>query len=118
MTKFLFLAVVPMLATAAQIPNLEQLKKMTARFAPVEMHADTSALSPRDKKALAKLIKAARVIDDIFMKQLGGGTPALSQKPQHDASPLGKPRLHYFWINKGPWSLVDPEIVQAGLAER
>src|SRR6185437_11628585 len=26
---------------------------------------------------------------------------------QQDKTPLGKARLHYFWINKGPWSEID-----------
>ena len=26
---------------------------------------------------------------------------------QKDATPLGKQRLHYFWLNKGPWSDLD-----------
>ena len=107
MTKSLFLAVVPMFAIVAEIPSLEQLKKMTGRFAPVEMRADTPSLSPGDKKALVKLIEAARVVDDIFMTQLWSGNQGVYQKLQHDASPLGKARLHYFWINKGPWSDLD-----------
>jgi Peptidase family M49 len=104
MIKPLLLAVVPMLATAAQIPDLEQLTKMTARFAPTEMRADTSSLSAGDKRALAKLIEAARVVDEIFMTQLWSGNHALHQLLKLDASPLGKARLHYFWLNKGPWS--------------
>ena len=38
---------------------------MIARYAPVELHADASKLSPGDQKALAKLLDAARVIDHI-----------------------------------------------------
>src|ERR1039457_1160211 len=104
MTKPLLLAFVPMFATAAQIPGLDQLTKMTARFAPTEMRADTSSLSAGDKRALAKLIEAARVVDDIFMTQLWSGNHALRQLLKLDASPLGKARLHYFLLNKGPWS--------------
>ena len=45
------------LAVAA-IPTLNELKNMTARFAPVELRVDTSKLSGGDKQALAKLIEA------------------------------------------------------------
>ncbi len=101
------LLLLPMLATAATIPDLDQLKKMTARFAPAELHADTSALSPGDKQALARLVEAASIIDDIFMRQLWSGNVALYEKLKQDTTPLGKARLHYFWINKGPWSDLD-----------
>ncbi len=101
------LALIPMLATADPIPDLAELKQMTARFAPTELRVDTSALSPGDRKALAKLIGAARIIDAIFMDQLWSGDAALYNKLKRDATPLGKARLHYFWINKGPWSDLD-----------
>jgi hypothetical protein len=101
------LLLLPMLATAATIPGLGQLKKMTARFAPAELHADTAALSPGDKQALARLVEAASIIDDIFMRQLWSGNAALYEKLKQDTTPLGKARLHYFWIEKGPWSDLD-----------
>ena len=104
----LLFALLTMLATAAQVPDLDQLNTMIARFAPTEMRADTSSsLSPGDKQALAKLIEAARIVDEIFMKQLWSGNIALYNKLKADPSPLGKARLHYFWINKGPWSDLD-----------
>ncbi len=80
---------------------------MAARFAPTEMKVDTSKLSAGDRKALAKLVEAARVIDDLFLTQYWAGNHVLYQKLQHDRTPLGRARLHYFWINKGPWSELD-----------
>lgn len=115
----LLIAILPMLATAAQIPDLAQLKQMTARFAPIDMRVDVSGLSPGDKQALAKLIDASRVVDEIFMKQLWSGDVALYHKLQRDTTPLGKARLHYFWINKGPWSDLDGHIAfLPGVPER
>ncbi|HWR36252.1 MAG TPA: hypothetical protein VN622_10325 [Clostridia bacterium] len=94
-------------ATTDGAPNVQQLQKMMARFAPTEMKVDTSALSPGDKKALAKLVEAASVIDDIFLTQFWSGNQALYSKLKKDTTPLGKARLEYFWINKGPWSALD-----------
>ncbi len=117
--KPLLFVFLPMLVTAATIPDLDQLKKMTARFAPAELRVDTSALSPGDKQALAKLVDAARIVDDIFMRQLWSGDVALYNKLKHDTSPLGKARLHYFRINKGPWSDLDGHIAfLPGVPER
>ncbi len=92
---------------ATKVPDLAQLQKMTARFVPTELNVNISNLSDGDRKALVKLIEAARLIDDIFMTQYWSGDHALYAKLQKETSPLGKARLHYFWINKGPWSALD-----------
>jgi hypothetical protein len=92
---------------AASIPDLPALRTMAARFAPTALDVDISALSPGDRKALAKLVQAARIVNHIFMRQFWSGDLALYQKLQEDKSPLGRERLHYFWINKGPWSEID-----------
>ncbi len=92
---------------ATTVPDLAQLQKMAARFSPTDMNVDLSGLSAGDRKALVKLVEAARIIDDIFMTQYWSGDHALYAKLQKDATPLGKARLHYFWINKGPWSSLD-----------
>jgi hypothetical protein len=99
---------IPMLVlTAANIPDLAQLQKMTARFAPTPLRADVSKLSPGDRKALAKLIEASKILNNIFLNQLWSGNQALHAKLAGDTTALGKARLHYFWINKGPWSDID-----------
>jgi len=90
-----------------KVPNLPELNRMIARFAPTELRVDTSALSTGDQKALAKLIEASRMIDDIFLTQVWNGNHKLLSELQKDKSPLGKARLHYFRINKGPWSDLD-----------
>jgi hypothetical protein len=88
-------------------PGLAQLQRMTARFAPTTLRVDTSRLSSGDGQALVKLIEAGRIMDDIFMVQYWSGDPALYARLQKDKTPLGKARLQYFWINKGPWSFLD-----------
>jgi hypothetical protein len=88
-------------------PDAAKLKQMTARFAPTELKVDLSKLSAGDRKALGKLVQAAWVIDDIFLTQYWSGDQELWAKLKKDHSELGKARQHYFWINKGPWSLLD-----------
>jgi len=100
-------SLVILLAAAAVMPDLSQLTQMTARFAPVKIKYDTSKLSSGDRKALAKLIDAAKVLNHVFMDQLWSGNRDLYDQLQKDTSPLGKARLHYFWLNKGPWSDLD-----------
>jgi hypothetical protein len=96
-----------LLAAAAAMPDLSQLKQMSARFAPVQLKYDEAGLSSGDRRALPKLVEAAKVLNLVFMDQLWSGDRALYEKLQKDASPLGKERLHHFWLNKGPWSDLD-----------
>jgi hypothetical protein len=113
----IFLLVSTIMATAqktpapASSPNTapiaDELTQMAARFAPAPLEVDLSGLSAGDKKALTKLIEAGRIVNHIFMQQFWSGDLALYQKLQQDKTPLGKARLHYFWINKGPWSEID-----------
>jgi hypothetical protein len=100
-------AIAVLLAATAVMPDLIQLKQMSARFAPVKLTYDSSKLSAGDQKALAKLIEAARGLNFLFMDQLWSGDRALYTQLQKDTTPLGKERLHYFWLNKGPWSDLD-----------
>lgn len=94
-------------ATAADVPGLQELRQMTARFAPTPLEVSTADLSAGDKKALVKLIQAAHLANHIFMQQIWNGDLQLYRKLQQDQSPLGRARLHYFWINKCPWSEID-----------
>jgi hypothetical protein len=97
--------ILAVLVTAAA--TLPQLQEMTARFAPVAIRVDTSKLSPGDRNALVKLIEAGRVVNHIFLQQIWSGNLALENKLRVDTSPLGKARLEYFLLNKGPWSDLD-----------
>jgi Peptidase family M49 len=93
--------------TGTVAPNLVQLETMASRFSPTPIRVETASLSSADQQALIKLIEAARVLNEIFMKQLWSGNLNLYARLQKDATPLGKARLHYFWLNKGPWSDID-----------
>jgi hypothetical protein len=92
---------------APPVPDLEQLKTMTARFAPTPLRVDLSGLSAGDRQALEKLVEAAKIVNTIFMRQFWSGDLATYRALQQDKTPLGSARLDYFWINKGPWSEID-----------
>ncbi|MEO7724557.1 MAG: hypothetical protein ABIU29_07705 [Chthoniobacterales bacterium] len=94
-------------ATENTIPNQAKLEAMTARFAPTEITADLSKLSPNDRKVLAKLVEASQIVDGIFLRQAWSGNPTMLLDLAGDDSPEGRARLHYFLINKGPWSRLD-----------
>jgi hypothetical protein len=89
------------------IPTATQLRASTARFAPVDLRVDVSRLPASERRALAKMIEASRVIDALFVRQVWAGNEALLLDLVADTSELGRARLHAFLVNKGPWSRLD-----------
>lgn len=97
------------------VPSTTELRTMTARFAPADISADLTGLPDGERKVLARLVDAARVMDSLFLRQVWAGNDALLQQLSHDviSRPVGpartaaQARLHYFLINKGPWSRLD-----------
>ena len=101
-------------AAAAPVPahdhggdDLQTLRGKIRRFAPTVITADTSRLSARDRRALAKIVEAARLFDPLFLRQVWSGNAALLRKLEADRTPKGRARLHYFLRNDGPWSQLD-----------
>jgi hypothetical protein len=92
---------------APAVPDLASLTRMTARFAPVPIAVDVSVLPPGERAALVRLVDAARQMDALFLRQVWAGNPALLMDLAQDGTPAGRARLHYFLINKGPWSRLD-----------
>src|SRR5207248_1266873 len=94
-------------AQEAQVPDAAKLEQMAARFAPTDIGADLSRLSPADRRVVAKLVEASKIVDALFLRQVWAGNDATLLDLVRDTSPGGRARLHYFLINKGPWSRLD-----------
>ncbi|HBY64250.1 MAG TPA: hypothetical protein DEH78_30880, partial [Solibacterales bacterium] len=103
----LALAVFAAMAQTADTPTRNELEQKLARFAPVRLEVDTGRLSAGDRAALGKLMEAAAVVDELFLEQLWNGNRALRERLKLDTTPLGRARLAYFHLNKGPWSSLD-----------
>jgi hypothetical protein len=106
---FLLGAMTSSLGAEAPFPDAAALEKMAARFAPVPIRVDVSSLADNERKALGKIVKAAKLLDAIFLRQVWAGNPSLLLDLLKDETPLGRARLHYFLINKGPWSRLDKD---------
>jgi hypothetical protein len=96
---------------AAPSAPASELRTMTARFAPADIGADVGALPDNERRALARLIDAARIMDALFLRQVWSGNDALLQRLAResidDRTGAAADTLHYFSINKGPWSRLD-----------
>ena len=104
----LLLAVTPLISQKKQTPSGDpELAKKIARFAPTVLTANTARLSAKDKLALKKIIEAAKLLDPLFLRQVWSGNAELEKRLLADKTPAGRQRLHYFYINDGPWSRLD-----------
>ena len=94
--------------TAQKRPSTDPaLARKIARFAPTTLTADVAKLTPKDRQALDKIVAAAKLLDPLFLRQVWSGNDALEKKLLADKTPAGRERLHYFYINDGPWSRLD-----------
>jgi hypothetical protein len=94
-------------AQEPRMPTAPELQRMAARFVPTEITADVSHLTPNDRRVLAKLVEASKMIDALFLRQVWSGNEAMLLDLVNDQTPEGRARLHYFLINKGPWDRLD-----------
>ena len=83
------------------------LQQKSARFAITDLTADISALPPNERDALSHMVRAAQVMDALFLEQVWAGNESMLYSLLRDETPAGKARLHEFLINKGPWSRLD-----------
>jgi hypothetical protein len=105
------LILVPTLALATDSiqlqPEVRRLQAMSARLAPVDIRVDLSGLPENERQALAHLVRAARITDALFLRQVWAGNEALLLRLMEDSTLLGQARLKAFLTNKGPWSRLD-----------
>jgi len=99
--------------------EVSQLQQQTARFALTDLSADITALPPNERDALAHMVRAAQVMDALFLEQVWSGNETMLYNLIKDESVAGKARLHAFLVNKGPWSRLDHhEAFVAGAPEK
>ncbi len=92
-------------------PETVRLNQMAARFAPVEIRVELAGMPANERRALASLIRAARITDALYMRQMWAGNEALLLQLLEDTTPLGRAQFDYFLINRGPWSNLDENAV-------
>jgi hypothetical protein len=111
-------AVNDLVQSAEPVPSTRDVATMASRFAPSDIRADVASLPENERRALGKLVDAARLMDSLFLRQVWAGNDAMLQELSHDALSRSRTasaaaladanaRLHYFLINKGPWSRLD-----------
>ncbi len=91
--------------------SLEQKPSMIAekinRYAKTNLTGDVSGLSPGDRRALEKIIGAAKLMDRLYLRQEWSGNETLMQKLMEDTSAASREQRELFMIEMGPWSSLD-----------
>ena len=88
-------------------PDDGELRRLEARYAPVDLVVDVSKLPEGDRRALVRLIEASQVVDALFLRQEWAGAEAMLLSLLDDPTPIGRARLAFFLRNKGPWDRLD-----------
>jgi hypothetical protein len=91
----------------ARVPDEAQLRNALARFAETPLPVDLSKMPVSERKALARLVQASRVLDPLFIRQSWAGSEAWLMKLAADPSPLGRAQFRIFLLNKGPWDRLE-----------
>ena len=68
-------------AQEARVPDTQTLQQMAARFAPTDITADLSKLSDADRRVLAKLVEASKIVDALFLRQVWAGQRGDADRP-------------------------------------
>jgi hypothetical protein len=95
------------LLLASASPGLTELTRLEAQYAPVDLKVDVSKLPEGERKALARLVQAARLMDAVFLRQRWAGNASLLLTLSGAQTPLGRAQLRYFLLNRGPWDGLD-----------
>ncbi len=78
-----------------------------ARFAPTELRADLSGVTEEDRRVLAELVVAARLMDEIFLRQVWAGNAEMRARLAAMTAPGAEAARTYFALNFGPWDRLD-----------
>lgn len=117
---FLSFLSVGMIAQAVEpaVP-LKDIESQMAKFRPVKITYNDKHLSARDKKAIERLVEAAHLMDEIFLRQVWKGNVTLRNELRHVK---GKEQIlkDYFQLNFGPFDRLDHNkpFIKVGLKEK
>lgn len=85
----------------------QEISHLLAKYAPVQMRANTKALPLSEQKTLAKLIDAAKALDVIYWKQRSNNGLELYKRLESSKKASDRELLHYLKINYGPYDKSD-----------
>jgi hypothetical protein len=95
------------LGAPGKVLTQAELQSALQRFAVTPLSVDVTKLPASERKALARLVQAARVVDPLFLRQSWADNEAWLMKLAAAPTPLGRTQLQFFLLNKGPWDRLE-----------
>src|ERR1700730_14986697 len=105
-TKMLARAALPLMAAAAPFAFAPDVPARLAQLPRTPIDYDRKLLDERETRAVQKLVEASRLLDEIFLRQVWQGNPALRDRlaaSLRAGEPGAAPAFALFEIHKGPW---------------
>ena len=106
----------------AQTMDRDKLKiandvpRRLAQFSPTDIDFDEKLVSPGNRKVLVKLVEAAKILDEIYQRQVAPDNPELRQKLVQQNAPRAV--LDYFDLMCGPWDRLKNDEPFVGTREK
>src|SRR5437667_41660 len=94
-------------ANAALKTVVPDLDARLARFKPVKMPFNASALSPRERQMVDQLVIALHQLENTFWRQSDPEGLALYKALEKVDTPQARSTRHYLFINGSRWDLVN-----------
>lgn len=88
-------------------PIAPDIEKRLAQFSPTPLEEDLSALSPKDRQVLDKLVEASKLMNEIFLRQAWAGNAELRQQIADWTGGTKGAARQYFELNAGPFDRQD-----------
>jgi hypothetical protein len=98
--------------------KLPDILERLAKYSPTDIVIDEKRLTPEDRRVLAKLVLAARKIDDIFWRQSYPEGLAIRTRLEQSKDPADKDTLRFLNINFGPFDRQDENRPFIGTARK
>src|SRR5579862_492069 len=92
------------------------LAQRLAKYRRVEMPFHSAGLTEREKKLVAKLVDAARNLEDIYWRQIDPEALTLYQSLANSKNPKDQELRHYLWINGSRFDLIEENRPFVGIA--
>ena len=90
---------VTLLFFAGLVHSQQLLNSVVPLFTPVDITADITELLESERAALTEILKAAYIMDGLFLEQVWSGNPSLLLQLQQNKSQTGRDILDFFHIN-------------------
>jgi len=87
--------------------EVKMLQEKIVKFVPTEINYDTQLLTERESLALQKLYLAAKIMDEIFLKQVYSRNPEILTELQNSTAESDRLHLQLFEIMFGPFDRLD-----------